>query len=210
MRTPSLLYARLYTAPSDPAHRQHQHQHHQQQQQREPEHEHAHHDHLFGGKLDDLHTPFPKDVPPISQRLRPLVPFLIVWTIITSLAVHLLRVRTEGEQSTARAHAQESVLEGLVQRFQAGEVVDDTEIRRELEMVGLRERTSLTLGVDADLAEMREVSWWEVLRGRKRDGEDEEGGDGKKEEDMSDEEKETAAAKEWSKSECGSRVVWTL
>ncbi|KAL1411368.1 hypothetical protein Q8F55_002324 [Vanrija albida] len=108
----------------------------------------------------------PLDVPPISARLRPLVPFFIAWSVITTLAVHLLRGRKTAEEEQARAHAQESVLLGLAQRFRDGEDVSDTDIRRELEMVGLRERTALTLPLEAD--ELREVSWFEVFLGRRK------------------------------------------
>ncbi|CAK9781191.1 hypothetical protein CC85DRAFT_305475 [Cutaneotrichosporon oleaginosum] len=136
--------------------------------------------------------PRPEDIPPISERLKPLIPFLVIWTIITSLAMHLLRVRKQGEAERERGAAQESVLRGLMARFGAGEVVPDLEIRRELEMVGLRERTAASAG--AQIEEMRDVSWWEVLRGRReqrakrdeREQEVEEGGD-------------EAAAAEWSK-----------
>jgi hypothetical protein len=139
--------------------------------------------------------PRPEDIPPISQRLRPLLPFLVIWTVITSLAMHLLRVRKAGETARDRAAAQESVLRGLMARFDAGEDISDLEIRRELEMVGLRERTAAT--ADVEVAEMRDVSWWEVVRGRReqrerreeRAMEVEEGGD-------------EAAVREWSKREC--------
>lgn len=132
----------------------------------------------------------PTDVPPLRERLRPLIPFLVIWTIITSLAMHLLRVRKRSEADTARSDAQESVLLGLIERFRAGEVVPDLEIRRELEMVGLRERTVATEGMTVE--EMREVSWWEVLRGRREQR-------AKREERMGGGEDE--AVEEWSKSE---------
>lgn len=132
----------------------------------------------------------PTDVPPLRERLRPLIPFLVIWTIITSLAMHLLRVRKRSEADTARSDAQESVLLGLIERFRAGEVVPDLEIRRELEMVGLRERTVATEGMTVE--EMREVSWWEVLRGRREQR-------AKREERMGGGEDE--AVEEWSRSE---------
>lgn len=138
--------------------------------------------------------PRPEDIPPISERLKPMIPFILIWTVITSLAMHLLRVRKQGEAQDARCAAQESVVLGLIARFEAGEVVSDTEIRRELEMVGLRARTMASAGFEVE--EMREVSWWEVIRGRReqrakrveRERVGEEGG-------------EEAAVEEWSKSE---------
>ncbi|GMK53929.1 hypothetical protein CspeluHIS016_0105150 [Cutaneotrichosporon spelunceum] len=78
--------------------------------------------------------------------------------------MHRWRVRKQGEANAARAEAQESVLHGLSARFAAGELVPDLEIRRELEMVGLRPRTVASAG--AHVQEMRDVTWLEVLRGR--------------------------------------------
>lgn len=89
----------------------------------------------------------PTDVPPISERLRPLIPFLFWWTVITSLAVHLLRKRKANEEEIARLTAQQTVLEDMIASFARGEPLADDEIRRELEMVGLRRR-KLTLDPD--------------------------------------------------------------
>lgn len=152
--------------------------------------------------------PLPQDLPPISERLKPLIPFLIWWTIITSLAVHLLRKRKQNEEELNRLKAQQSVLQDMIARFQAGEMMSDDDIRRELEMVGLRKR-KLTLDAEVlarvrqqvgsgpaldeithadaassaggaaeeevksteetpDISELRQVSWLEVLLGRKR------------------------------------------
>lgn len=90
----------------------------------------------------------PTDVPPISERLKPLIPFLFWWTVITSLAVHLLRKRKANEEELARLQAQQSVLEDMIASFARGQPLADDEIRRELEMVGLRRR-KLTLDPDA-------------------------------------------------------------
>lgn len=90
----------------------------------------------------------PTDVPPIGERLKPLIPFLFWWTVITSLAVHLLRKRKANEEELARLKAQQSVLEDMIASFARGEPLSDQEIRRELEMVGLRRR-KLTLDPDA-------------------------------------------------------------
>jgi hypothetical protein len=104
------------------------------------------------------------EAPSIGARLRPLIPFFIWWTIITSLLLHLLQERKRGEAELDRAAAQESVLRALLERFEAGEVVPDAEIRQQLEMVGLRKRQDTgTLG-----EELGKVSWWEVMLGRKR------------------------------------------
>lgn len=102
--------------------------------------------------------------PPIRTRLKPLIPFLITWTVITSLAVHLLRERKHGEKVLGRAYAKESMLEELIERFRGGEVVPDTEIRRELELVGLREKA-----VDVEVQEARKVGWKEMFLGRDKE-----------------------------------------
>lgn len=117
---------------------------------------------LIDRKLFEL-PPMP-NVPPIRQRLKPLIPFFITWTVVTSLAVHLLRERKSGDALLGRAHAKETVLEALVARFTEGEVVPDIEIRRELEMVGLREKL-----VDVEVVEARKIGWGEMMLGRKRE-----------------------------------------
>jgi hypothetical protein len=60
--------------------------------------------------------------------------------MITSLAVHLLRARIHSKEELDKAKAQISVLEGLMDRYKSGERISQDELRRELEMVGLRER----------------------------------------------------------------------
>ncbi|TYJ55692.1 hypothetical protein B9479_003596 [Cryptococcus floricola] len=108
----------------------------------------------------------PTDLPPIRARLRPLVPFFIYWTIITSLLVHLLRTRQESGESLSRQKAKISVLGDLIARIRNGEDVSEEEMQREMEMVGLRERTALTLGLDKELKEAENVGWREVLLGK--------------------------------------------
>lgn len=137
-------------------------------------------------------------MPPLSQRLKPLIPFLIWWTIITSLIVHILRTRKSSEAELDRAYAQESVLRGIRDRLEAGEDLSDAEIRRELEMVGLRERTLATAHLAAELGELRNVGWWEVMLGRKRGEAVEEAIEG---EVKSEEKSEEEAVEQWSKSE---------
>ncbi|OWZ58956.1 hypothetical protein C351_00247 [Cryptococcus neoformans c8] len=110
---------------------------------------------------------FPTDVPPLRQRIRPLVPFFIYWTIITSLVVHLMRTRQDTEASLARQQAKVTVLSDLIARLQRGETVDEEEMQRELEMVGLRERTSATLALDKEMRIVGDVGWRDVLFGKK-------------------------------------------
>ncbi|KAI5455550.1 hypothetical protein NCC49_000357 [Naganishia albida] len=140
------------------------------------------------------------EFPPISQRLKPLLPFIFYWTVLTSLAYHLLRMRTLKKEETARKEAQISVLEGLVNRYRAAKGIktgteldeqvvywpDEAEVQRELEMVGLRERKHIPgtdEGVDG-FEEARSVGWKEVLFGRKRVK-------------LTEEEEAQAAEKEW-------------
>lgn len=144
--------------------------------------------------------PDPSQFPPISQRLKPLIPFMIYWTALTSLAYNLLRLRTLKEEDSARRNAQISVLEGLVNRYRAASGIktgteldyqevawpDEAEVERELQMVGLRERKHAPDGStgSSEFQEGRDVGWREVLFGRKRTK-------------LSEEEQEKAAAKEW-------------
>ena len=104
---------------------------------------------------------YPFKPPPISTRLRPLIPFFIYWCAITSLAVHLLRTRTTSKEELDKAQAQISVLSGLIHRFKKREIVGEDEMRRELEMVGLRERV-LTAPEEG-----RDVGWFKAIFGRK-------------------------------------------
>ena len=134
------------------------------------------------------HSTFgPTNVPSILERLRPLIPFFIKWSIITSLAVHLLRMRFRSREELAKCEAQESVLEGLLARVRQGEVVGDKEIRRELEMVGLRERTELTSGNEGTFGETADVGWGEALFGKRRK--------------LDPEEEQRRAVAEWTESE---------
>lgn len=112
---------------------------------------------------DHGHDEFTFKPPPISARLRPLVPFFIYWCIITSLAVHLLRTRIQSKEELDKAQAQISVLEGLIERYRQGERVGPEEIRRELEMVGLRER----LLTQPEEGEGGDVGWMKAIFGRR-------------------------------------------
>jgi hypothetical protein len=107
------------------------------------------------------HSEYPFKPPPISTRLRPLIPFFIYWCAITSLAVHLLRTRTSSKEEIDKSKAQISVLSGLIHRYKKREIVGEDEMRRELEMVGLRERV-LTAGEEG-----RDVGWFKAIFGRK-------------------------------------------
>ncbi|WVQ99370.1 hypothetical protein IAU59_006503 [Kwoniella sp. CBS 9459] len=134
-----------------------------------------------------LHELPPFKPPPIRQRLKPLIPFFIYWTIITSLAVHLLRARIHSKEELDKKHAQISVLSDLIQQFQNGEKVDLREMQRSLEMVGLRERTDLTKDLDGELSDTADVGWAEVLFGKKR----------VKSDDIEDKDKEEKSLEEW-------------
>lgn len=65
------------------------------------------------------------------------------------------------------ANAQISVMESLVERVKRGEVISDDEVRKEMEMVGLRERTALTEGLKGAMDRTKDVTWGEALLGRK-------------------------------------------
>ncbi|WVF71425.1 hypothetical protein IAT40_006229 [Kwoniella sp. CBS 6097] len=115
-----------------------------------------------------IHDLPPFKPPPIRHRLKPLIPFFIYWTIITSLAVHLLRARIHSKEELDKRQAQITVLSDLIQQYQNGEKVDLREMQRSLEMVGLRERTDLTKDLDEEMRDTADVGWVEVLFGKKR------------------------------------------
>ncbi len=71
--------------------------------------------------------------------------------------------------------AQISVLEDLIRRTQGGENIAEEEVHRQLEMVGLRERLSLTNGEEELRRVAKDVSWGEALFGRRKIREEEEG-----------------------------------
>ncbi|WWC61835.1 uncharacterized protein I303_104420 [Kwoniella dejecticola CBS 10117] len=105
--------------------------------------------------------------PPIRQRLKPLIPFFIYWSIITSLAVHLLRNRISSKEELDKQKAKISVLSDIIKRLQNGESMTEDQLQRELELVGLRERTILTQDVQFE-EDVKDVGWAEVLFGKKR------------------------------------------
>jgi hypothetical protein len=107
--------------------------------------------------------PYPEfKPPPISTRLKPLIPFFIYWCAITSLAVHLLRNRTSSREELDKCQAQISVLSGLITRLKKRENVSNDEIQRELEMVGLRERV-----LTKEEIEGGDVGWFKAIFGRR-------------------------------------------
>ena len=137
----------------------------------------------------------PTSVPPIRERLKPLIPFFITWSIITSLAVHLLRIRHHSRQELGKCEAQMTVLESMIKRVRGGEVLGDDEMRRDMEMVGLREKTRLTQEEAEKMGSTADVGWRETLLGRK-----------KRRRDAAEEDKR--AVQEWAESEsipCGPR-----
>ncbi|KAH8090956.1 hypothetical protein HD553DRAFT_303790 [Filobasidium floriforme] len=145
--------------------------------------------------------PGPDDIPPISARLKPLIPFFLYWTALTSLAFHLMQVRTHTKEELSRKEAQLTVLENLVERYKnaagaSGDnsrtIVDEEEVDRELRMVGLRERLKPTSTgteegmerLEEEFVEGRTIGWKEVFFGRKSTK-------------LSEEEQESAAKAEW-------------
>lgn len=126
--------------------------------------------------------------PPLSQRLKGILPFLFWWSVITSLAAHRLRMRHEHGQEMGVVQAKISVLESLVERVKGGSELTNEQVRKEMEMVGLRERTSLTEDAEGRLLKAADVNWREALLGRKN-------------RHLTPEEGEREAVEEWSKSE---------
>ncbi|KAI9639521.1 uncharacterized protein MKK02DRAFT_29563 [Dioszegia hungarica] len=116
------------------------------------------------------HTQRPHDwpfkPPPIRERLRPLIPFFIWWTVLTSLTVHLLRARQASKESADRSDAKISALQDLLTRARAGEVMSEEEIQRRLELVGVRERRKVDVSGEGR-EEVRDVGWREAIFGRR-------------------------------------------
>jgi hypothetical protein len=125
---------------------------------------------------------------PWTTRLKPVIPTLIWWSILTSLAVHRLNIRHRSEAEISRINAQISVLETLVKQCLNGERLTDDAVRKELEMVGLRERTALTSVEGGELSDAADVGWREALFGRKLKRDKAKG---------SDKEEEEKAVQEW-------------
>ena len=86
--------------------------------------------------------------------------------------MRLLDIKKQLANVQAQSEAQVKVLERLMARVRDGEELSDMDIRRELEMAGLRERvlTREAEGrvVELELEEARRVSWREALFGRKK------------------------------------------
>ncbi|ORX36773.1 hypothetical protein BD324DRAFT_651258 [Kockovaella imperatae] len=100
-------------------------------------------------------------------RFRPALPTVIAWTIITSLAAQMLTIKTTSLEFKVKATQQIHSLERMIERVRLGEELSDSEIRQELELVGLRERRKVEIGTDGKAEEYRKVSWREALMGRK-------------------------------------------
>ena len=82
----------------------------------------------------------------------------------------------------------------MIERVRRGEVLGDDEMRRDLEMVGLREKTRLTLEEAEKMELTGDVGWKETLFGRK-----------KRRRDPAEEEKRDV--QEWAESEFFSAVT---
>jgi len=89
-----------------------------------------------------------------------------------------MQVRTHTKEEMARTNAQMTVLENLVDKYKAameeGRPVDEQEVERELQMVGLRERARPVRPVvegmedlEDEFVEGKTITWKEVFFGRK-------------------------------------------
>lgn len=100
-------------------------------------------------------------------------------------------MRQQYDEELGVVRAQITVLESLVSKVRNGSILPDEEVRKEMEMVGLRERTSLTESDEEKLLRAKDVTWGEALFGRKN-------------KEMTAEQGEEAAVEEWSNS------MWTM
>ena len=77
-----------------------------------------------------------------------------------------MRLRIEIQEDEARIGAKISVLQTLLDRTRKGETLVPEEIRREFEMVGLRQRRGRT--EEEARADAKDVGWREAIFGRRR------------------------------------------
>jgi hypothetical protein len=120
-----------------------------------------------------------------------------------------MQVRTHTKEDLARRDAQMTVLENIIDKYkqsmETSVPIDVDEVERELQMVGLRERTRPDLlsrtGKDGEenplveeFIEGRSVTWKEVLFGRKTAK-------------LTEEEQENVAKAEWQEGESIIRVL---
>lgn len=90
-----------------------------------------------------------------------------------------MRLRIEIQEDEARIGAKISVLQTLLDRTRKGETLVPEEIRREFEMVGLRQRRGRT--EEEVRADASDVGWREAIFGRRRKD-----GDGEAKADVED------------------------
>lgn len=77
-----------------------------------------------------------------------------------------MRLRIEIKEDEARIGAKVSVLQALVERTRRGEDVRVEEVRREFEMVGLRQRRGR--GEEDGRVDAKDVGWREAIFGRRQ------------------------------------------
>ncbi|KAL7010406.1 hypothetical protein EMMF5_000430 [Cystobasidiomycetes sp. EMM_F5] len=106
----------------------------------------------------------------VSQRpkrrlpLRKLIFPLALASAVTSLAIHLRSSKDDVKQLERRHEAQLSVLNSLVSRIKAGQMLSEAQIMTEYERVGLAERSQHTQPSE-------KLGWKEMLFGRARTAE---------------------------------------
>ena len=79
-----------------------------------------------------------------------------------------MNMKVKAKEDLGAQDAKESLLQSLIERTRRGEVLSNDDVQRELELVGLRERTWLTQRDEKEMVRASDVSWKEALLGRTR------------------------------------------
>ncbi|EPT03108.1 hypothetical protein FOMPIDRAFT_1047102 [Fomitopsis schrenkii] len=97
------------------------------------------------------------------------LPHVLYSLAITSLGMHLLSQRKEAEAERMQFSAQLSLLESTAARLRAGERIPSQELDRIMKLV----RSHRTAAPEEEGNAGREISWREVMLGRKKDAREE-------------------------------------
>ncbi|KAH7928672.1 hypothetical protein BV22DRAFT_1030427 [Leucogyrophana mollusca] len=92
------------------------------------------------------------------------LPHLLYSTALTSVSIHLLWQRKLAEEDRARATAQISILNDIIQQLRSGKPLADEEIIRLRNLARVHRHSERDTNSTADNSEIR---WTDVLWGRK-------------------------------------------
>lgn len=104
-------------------------------------------------------------LPPTRSRFRfktIVWPITFFW-VFASLSVNLGDAKRSHEAQKLRLEAQSSALESLIRRCKDGIIVDEGQINKELQLVGLREKPGVKSVVKASV-KASHLSWKDAFR----------------------------------------------